>query len=84
MNFLEPHVSDHAIIRYLERVEGLDVDSIRKKILTPFISDAARLGALSASTGGFKYVFKNSTVITVIPRSALTDLKSVFGDRSAA
>ena len=27
-----PHITDHAIVRYLERVEGLDVQSIKLKI----------------------------------------------------
>lgn len=27
-----PHITDHAIVRYLERVEGLDVQSLKLKI----------------------------------------------------
>lgn len=28
-----PLVTDHAIVRYLERVEGLDIEDVRRKIL---------------------------------------------------
>jgi len=29
---LTPHVTDHAIVRYLERVEGLDIWAIKEKV----------------------------------------------------
>ncbi len=30
------HITDHAVVRYLERVEGLDVHAIRRKLELPF------------------------------------------------
>lgn len=37
-----PHVTDHAIVRYLERVEGLDIWAIRNKVSNH--KDAVREG----------------------------------------
>jgi uncharacterized protein YydD (DUF2326 family) len=27
-----PHITDHAVVRYMQRVEGMDIDEIRSKI----------------------------------------------------
>lgn len=32
-----PYVSDHAIVRHLERVYGLDVEAIRAEIASPVV-----------------------------------------------
>ena len=37
-----PHVTDHAIVRYLERIEGLDLSSVKLKIAEH--KDAVREG----------------------------------------
>lgn len=31
-NGMVPHITDHAIVRYLERVEGWDIDELRLKV----------------------------------------------------
>lgn len=37
-------VSDHAVVRYLERVMGFDIDALRARIMTPTIERAIRSG----------------------------------------
>lgn len=61
-------VSEHAILRYLERVKGLDLDSIRKEI----ISEETSIMAKAMGNGsypihnGFKVVIKDMTVVSVV------------------
>jgi chromosome segregation ATPase len=64
----EIKVSEHAILRYLERVKGLDVSEIEKEILTQDV-----LGLIEKLGGSGKYpvnefqiVMKDYTVTTVI------------------
>lgn len=63
-------VSDHAIVRYLERVEGVDIESIKHKILSGNASEQiATLGTgelpVKGESADFVLVFRNYTVATV-------------------
>ncbi len=61
-------ISDHAVIRYLERVAGLDVDGLRNKILPTGV--AALIQGLGDGVypigDGYRVVVKNNTVLTVV------------------
>jgi len=60
-------VSDHAVLRYLERKAGLDVEAIRKSILESDLP--AMVGALGGSgkfpINGYQVVLKDYTVVTI-------------------
>ena len=62
----EPIVSEHAVLRWLERVEGMDINAIRARIL-----DAKTVSAIQfAKSGkvkkdGYTLIFKNSVIVTV-------------------
>lgn len=61
-------VSDHAVIRYLERVKGIDIDAVRKEIVNQqLVTNYTMLGdgelPLSDSV---RAVVKHGTVITII------------------
>lgn len=64
-------VTEHAILRYLERIEGLDVESIKEQVLPQDIFEqAATLGdgifpAKTPSGENYRVVVKNRTVVTV-------------------
>jgi hypothetical protein len=68
-NPAEPTVSEHAILRYLERVEGVDIDAIRAKILNPkilgFIEVVGGAGTFPHEDG-FKIAMKKNIVTTII------------------
>lgn len=57
-------VSDHALIRYIERVLGYDVEGLRAKI-TARASPAAAVGAVHLVADGFRYVFVEGVMVTV-------------------
>jgi len=62
-------VSDHAMIRYLERVRGVNTNAeIRQKILTPeMVGLIQQLGDGDYPTEtGFKLRVRKGTVVTII------------------
>jgi len=64
----EASVSEHAIIRYLERVNGLNLDTIREAILSPAMKKAIdSMGSGKYPIGnGCRAVVKGKTVVSVI------------------
>ena len=65
-----PRVSEHALVRYLERVYGLDLDAVRREILPEAEADAvARLGdgqfPVENRAGTFYVIVRDSCVVTV-------------------
>jgi hypothetical protein len=65
----DPTVTDHAMIRYIERVMGIDMEALKARILTPetraFI-DQFGSGKFPVAPG-YRLVVKNRVVITVEP-----------------
>lgn len=62
-------VSDHAIVRYLERVQGLDLSDLRREI-EEIAAPAARCGATCVVRDGFRYVLTDGVVVTVAPKKS--------------
>lgn len=68
-----PAVSDHALVRYLERVMGMDVDKLRDAVVggenCKWLFDYQTHGAGRYVVGDTHRVcIQNNTVVTVIPR----------------
>jgi hypothetical protein len=61
-------VSDHAIVRYFERVKGYNIYEIENEILSnEFLRHVSVLGGNGKyPSNGFKVVLKNYTVTTII------------------
>lgn len=61
-------ISEHAIVRYFERVKGYDIKKIEKEILTePIIKLVEQCGGTGSYPNiGFSVVLKNYTVTTVV------------------
>lgn len=62
-------ISDHAIVRYFERVKGYDIEEIEEEILSKQLLDLVdKLGGNGTYPNGeFKVRLRNSTVITILP-----------------
>lgn len=63
-------VSDHAVLRYLERIVGLDLEQIRAKLASE-IAAAAATGARTVTSAGTTFVFEKTQsgdicVVTVL------------------
>lgn len=61
------HVSDHAVLRYLERVKGFDIDSIKDEMVTHELRVlVAGFGGEGEFPGpGCRFLLKDKTIITV-------------------
>lgn len=61
-------VSEHAIIRYLERVRGIDISEVEREILDDQVVDlVGKLGGNGTYPAkGFRVIIRNYTVTTVI------------------
>lgn len=71
------HVSEHALLRYLERVKGLDLRAIEQEMLTQKATLAIELGAHAVPIGdGLEMIIKNRNVITVKPIKSAAERKS--------
>ena len=61
-------VSDHAVLRYLERIVGLDIEGLRADIGQACQRSA---GAPCVRIGQARYIVRGSTVVTVLDGRAL-------------
>lgn len=61
-------VSEHAIVRYFERVKGFDIDQVEKEILSEQVVELADKfgGNGTYPNDGFSVIMKNYTVTTVV------------------
>ena len=57
------HVTDHALLRYLERVKGVDVDAVRNE-LGHVVDKAIEAGAGATIIDGVRYVLNDKTIVT--------------------
>lgn len=64
------HVTDHAVLRYLERVIGLNIDVVRDHIAGICAAPAA-FGVSAVRAEGVRFEITNNTVITVRPDSTM-------------
>ena len=67
-----PPVSDHAVLRYAERICGLDVEGLRERIWKQARS-AAGMGAQKTTVNGITFVIAKGVVVTVLPPHALPE-----------
>lgn len=61
----EHPVSDHALVRFLERVHGVDMDAFRDLCLEQ-CREWLDLGVSHAEIKGHYYVFRGGSVVTIL------------------
>ena len=64
----EPHVTDHAVLRYLERVYGVDIEGLRSRIGREAVQ-GCEAGAGAIIVDGTRYVLEGANVITITGRN---------------
>ena len=62
------HITDHALLRYLERAHGVDVEALRRK-LAGHAAIGIEYGAAAVIVGSVKLVLVENTVTTVLRRN---------------
>lgn len=62
------HVTDHALLRHLERVLGVDVEALRQEVGRS-IDKVMIEGACGVVIEGFDYRIEGTTVVTVVQSS---------------
>lgn len=60
----EIRVTDHAVLRYLERAHGLDIEAVRSHLAGRAMT-GVQLGASAVIIEGVKLILKDSVLITV-------------------
>lgn len=63
-------VSDHAVVRYLERVVGIDIEACKKEMLAKLPKDltyADPVQFVNISNDGLQYVIRDNLIISVTP-----------------
>lgn len=84
---IEPRISEHALLRYIERAHGVDMTLLREHILSPRVVDAIRRGARSVRIDGVKFVIRNFKIVTVLEdggRSCPQDCRLIVESASSA
>jgi hypothetical protein len=61
-----PQISDHALLRYMERVMGFDVEVVRKKMLKPEVVSEINAGAQSVKIDGLEMKIRERVITTVV------------------
>lgn len=62
-----PIISEHAMLRLLERIYGIDLDDLKKKVLVPSVVSVIKFGGsgeVSLPMGG-RAIFKNNTIVSI-------------------
>jgi hypothetical protein len=63
-----PHISDHAVLRFLERAYGLDVDAVRNEMMIG-VMPAVEFGASIVICHGVRLVIRDGVqVVTALPK----------------
>lgn len=61
------HVTDHAVLRWLERVAGIPVEAVRQHLSVNGIDTAAAIGCDTVKMGdGVRLRLSGSTVVTCL------------------
>lgn len=65
----EPVVSEHAVLRYLERVQGLDIEAIKDEILAGRREQIRKLNSCNIKMpNGSKMVVRGRVVVTILDK----------------
>jgi hypothetical protein len=68
-----PRITDHALLRYLERVMGFDIEGLRLSLMTPAVELACRTGAKRVLHDGFEFIIEGGVVVTIVRRASRND-----------
>ena len=59
-------ISDHALVRFLQRVHKIDVEKLRSAVLTERQKKMGSLGDCTINSGKHRYIIKDQTLVTIL------------------
>lgn len=59
------HITEHALLRFLERVKGIDVQAARAEITKTVERAEDHKSCLAVTSNGFRYVLMNGALVTI-------------------
>jgi hypothetical protein len=62
----QPTVTDHALVRYLERVKKIDLEQFRKEIITPERHAMIENGVREIVANGYSMKIEGKSVVTIV------------------
>lgn len=69
-------VTDHAVLRFVERVLGVDVEAIRRHLANPAVDRATEFGASTVILAdGTRLKLRDGAVVTVLPKRRVPKCK---------
>ena len=74
----QPRMSDHALLRFMERTMGLDVEGLRVRLMTEDVKSAIRMGASTVTVEGIRFKIQDNAIVTVLDKP---DRKKMPKDR---
>ncbi|MCO4053423.1 MAG: hypothetical protein HEQ16_05110 [Bosea sp.] len=82
-------ISDHALVRFLERAGGLDIDAVRAAMAEGLgraagMAEEMRAGRYTIVVDGLRYVVERGTLVTVLDgdMTAIRLREPASGDRA--
>lgn len=79
-----PTISDHALLRYIERVCGVNVEDLKAELLTDAVVLAIKSGASAVKSPVGTMVIKGSTVVTFLDAEMRPKRRTKRGMREVA
>ncbi len=70
-------VSDHALLRYLERYYKIDMEKMRAEIMTPIVEAAIKAGAKTVKVHGIAFVLRDNTIVTSLIEKDIVNTRRV-------
>ena len=70
------HITDHAVLRYVEHVMGIDLGAVRSKIAAGVAIAEDCPSCIAVTKDGFRYVLVGDTLVTIHRIARASDRKS--------
>jgi len=61
----ETQITDHALLRYLERMLGFDIEALKRELLTDEVRRAIKAGARRVHIKGVTFVVSENRIVTI-------------------
>jgi len=81
MDAVVPTITDHALLRYMERVHGIDVAALKADLLSDALVSAIKAGATAMQTPEGTFVINGASVTTFLSKEMRPKRKTKRGLR---